>query len=62
MTAPVNDARPPRLFVHAAGLWRPGRVRRILCLAGLEPRLPFFARPAPGDLLPTWSEKFGAQG
>lgn len=53
------DSSPPtapqRLWCSAPGLWQPGRVRRILTLAGLPPRpvLPGL-RPATGDLAGTW--------
>jgi capsular polysaccharide export protein len=52
----VRDAVPPeepprRLFCFAGGLLRPGRVRRILTLAGLPPVL---GRPGPGDLVGVW--------
>ena len=33
-----------------------------LCMSRAIARAIYLARPAPGDLLPTWSEKFGAQG
>lgn len=46
---------PQRLWCSAPGLWLPGRVRRILTLAGLPP-LPVVPglRPRPGDLAGTW--------
>lgn len=40
-----------RLFCYAGGLLRPGRVRRILTLAGLPPAL---GLPGPGDLVGVW--------
>lgn len=53
---------PRRLFVYAAGLARPGRVRRILTLAGLRPRLALppmggiapLGRPGPRDAVGVW--------
>ncbi len=49
---------PRRLFVHATGLWRPwgtpGRVRRILTLAGLPPVPAWASRPGAGDLVGVW--------
>jgi capsular polysaccharide export protein len=42
---------PDRLYCYAGGLLRPGRVRRILTLAGLSPVL---GRPGPGDLVGVW--------
>jgi capsular polysaccharide export protein len=44
-------ARGTRLYAYAGGLLRPGRVRRILTLAGLPPRL---GLPGPGDLVGVW--------
>lgn len=46
---------PQRLWCTAPGLWLPGRVRRILTLAGLPPVpvLPALA-PRPGDAVGTW--------
>ncbi|MDE3123403.1 MAG: capsular polysaccharide biosynthesis protein, partial [Paracoccaceae bacterium] len=40
-----------RLFCYAGGLLRPGRVRRILTLAGLTPSL---GLPGPDDLVGVW--------
>ena len=48
--APEEES-PRRLFCFAGGLLRPGRVRRILTLAGLRPVL---GRPGPGDLVGVW--------
>ena len=42
---------PRRLFAFNGGVLRPGRVRRILTLAGLPPR---FGMPGPGDLVGVW--------
>ncbi|MDR5654600.1 capsular polysaccharide biosynthesis protein [Ruixingdingia sedimenti] len=47
----AGDA-PRRLFVRAGGLARPGRVRRILTLAGLRPVV--LGRPGPDDLVGVW--------
>ncbi|MFN3938705.1 MAG: capsular polysaccharide biosynthesis protein [Gemmobacter sp.] len=46
---------PTRLFCPASGLWRPGRIRRILTLAGLRP-LPVtpVSRPGPRDAVGVW--------
>ncbi|RWY38168.1 capsular polysaccharide biosynthesis protein [Falsigemmobacter intermedius] len=59
-----------RLWCRAAGLWLPGRVRRILELSGMSPQpvLPGL-RPTPGDLVAAWghsplapkAEAFAAQ-
>ena len=42
-----------RLFAFSGGLLRPGRVRRILTLAGLPPVL---GLPGPGDLVGVWGQ------
>ncbi|MBI1219593.1 MAG: capsular polysaccharide biosynthesis protein [Rhodobacteraceae bacterium] len=47
----AGGAPPRRLFCYAGGLQRPGRVRRILTLAGLRPTL---GLPGPGDLVGVW--------
>jgi capsular polysaccharide export protein len=51
----VAEARPDeqRLFAFNGGLLRPGRVRRILTLAGLRP-VP--GLPGPGDLVGVWGQ------
>ena len=48
---PSGAEAPRRLFVYSGGLIRPGRVRRILTLAGLAPRI---GLPGPGDLVGVW--------
>lgn len=48
---PAGGAERPRLFAYAGGFLRPGRVRRILTLAGLPPRI---GLPGPGDLVAVW--------
>ncbi len=48
---PAGADPPRRLCVYSLGLLRPGRVRRILTLAGLPPAL---ARPGPGDPVGVW--------
>ena len=46
-----------RLWCTAPGLWSPGRVRRILTLAGLPPRPAHpLARPCAGDAVGTWGQ------
>lgn len=54
--AAQQPARQP-LWCTAPGLWLPGRVRRILTLAGLPPRpvLPGLG-PGAGDLVGTWGK------
>jgi len=51
----TTDKAPQRLWCTAPGLWLPGRVRRILTLAGLGPLpvLPAMS-PRPGDAVGTW--------
>ncbi len=54
MRRPVSSTDQPataRLFAFSGGLLLPGRVRRILTLAGLAPRL---GRPRPDDLVAVW--------
>ncbi|MDO9526560.1 MAG: capsular polysaccharide biosynthesis protein, partial [Gemmobacter sp.] len=61
MPAPRQDTNaaggtaPRRLFCYAPGLWLPGRVRRILTLAGLRP-VPGHAlhKPGPDDMVGVW--------
>ncbi len=49
-----------RLFAFNAGLLKPGRVRRILTLAGLPPRL---GRPGRDDLIAVWGRSpYAARG
>ncbi len=48
---PAAGAPPRRLFAFNGGLLRPGRVRRILTLAGFEPRI---GRPGAEDLVGVW--------
>jgi capsular polysaccharide export protein len=50
-TEAAGGNAPRRLFCYAGGLLRPGRVRRILTLAGLTPSL---GLPGPGDLVGVW--------
>lgn len=47
------DGGPGRLHVFNGGLLRPGRVRRILTLAGLRP---VAGLPGPGDLVGVWGQ------
>ena len=61
MTAPADlgkaagETIPRRLFCYAPGLWRPGRVRRILTLAGLRPVIGHaLHKPGPDDLVGVW--------
>ena len=51
----TTDKAPQRLWCTAPGLWLPGRVRRILTLAGRVPMpvLPGMS-PRPGDAVGTW--------
>ena len=56
MTAPDDSPapdEPQRLFAYAGGILRPGRVRRILTLAGLPPRI---GLPGPRDLVAVWGQ------
>ncbi len=57
MTTGAGTGTAQRLWCKAPGLWLPGRVRRILTLAGLPPRphLPM-SRPRPGDAVGTWGQ------
>ena len=50
-TEAAGEKSSRRLFCYAGGLLRPGRVRRILTLAGLPPSL---GLPGPGDLVGVW--------
>ncbi len=47
----AGDPTPRRLFCYSGGLLRPGRVRRILTLAGLPPTL---GLPGADDLVGVW--------
>ncbi|MFN3645490.1 MAG: capsular polysaccharide biosynthesis protein [Gemmobacter sp.] len=53
----AQQGQPQRLWCTAPGLWLPGRVRRILTLAGLVP-VPAtpLAGPGPDDLVGTWGQ------
>jgi capsular polysaccharide export protein len=62
MAADVGPSGQPgrRLLAFNGGLLRPGRVRRILTLAGLPPRL---GRPGPDDLVGVWGRSpYAARG
>jgi capsular polysaccharide export protein len=55
-----TDGEPSRLHVFNGGLLRPGRVRRILTLAGLRP---VAGLPGPGDLVGVWGQSpYAARG
>lgn len=47
----AGDTTPRRLFCYTGGMLRPGRVRRILTLAGLPPAV---GLPGPADLVGVW--------
>lgn len=51
LTDAAGGGTSRRLFCYAGGLLRPGRVRRILTLAGLTPSL---GLPGRGDLVGVW--------
>ena len=56
----LTDTPGARLFAFNAGLLKPGRVRRILTLAGLPPRL---GRPGRDDLIAVWGRSpYAARG
>ncbi len=50
-TNAAGEPTPRRLFCYAGGLLRPGRVIRILTLAGLKPRI---GLPSSDDLVGVW--------
>jgi capsular polysaccharide export protein len=57
-TAP--EGHPQRLYCYNTGLLRPGRIRRILTLAGYAPTT---GRPGPEDLVGVWGRSpYAARG
>lgn len=57
---PAAGATPGRLFAFNRGLLAPGRVRRILTLAGMPPAL---GRPGPEDRIAVWGRSpYAARG